>query len=94
MAAGVARSTAWRYAKSDEKFAARCQEAEDEALDAIANVLEEAARNGDTATGKWLLSRRRPGIYGDRVAMEHSGLDGGPLVINIRWEGDECGPSN
>jgi hypothetical protein len=30
-------------------------------------------------TRKWLLSKALPKIYGDRVAMEHTGKDGGPI---------------
>ena len=30
-------------------------------------------------TRKWLMARMSPRKYGDRVAMEHSGPDGGPI---------------
>ncbi len=30
---------------------------------------------------KWLLSKMMPKVYGDKVAQEHSGVDGGPINI-------------
>ena len=31
-------------------------------------------------TRKWAMSKMAPKKYGERVAMEHSGPDGGPIV--------------
>ena len=30
---------------------------------------------------KWRLARMRPQVYGDKVALEHSGKDGGPIQV-------------
>lgn len=38
-------------------------------------------------TRKWLMARMAPKKYGDRVGLEHSGPEGGPLVV--RWETDD-----
>lgn len=35
---------------------------------------------------KWLLSKLRPGVYGDRSAIEHSGPDGGPVATKVTIE--------
>lgn len=32
-------------------------------------------------TRKWTLARKRPKKYGDKVTQEHTGKDGGPIVI-------------
>lgn len=34
-------------------------------------------------TRKWLLARLARQLYGDRTALEHSGLGGAPLVITV-----------
>lgn len=35
-------------------------------------------------TRKWLLAKALPKIYGDKVAMEHAGKDGGPIEVAER----------
>ncbi len=34
-------------------------------------------------TARWLLSRRRPQVWGDKLSLEHSGKDGGPVVFTL-----------
>lgn len=41
---------------------------------------------------KWLMARMAPRRYGDKVAMEHTGPEGGPLSIQIVRYGDGDGP--
>jgi hypothetical protein len=33
-------------------------------------------------TRKWLMSKLAPKKYGEKITQEHSGVDGGPLVIS------------
>lgn len=35
-------------------------------------------------TRKWYLSKVLPKIYGDKIALEHGGKDGGPLVFEVK----------
>jgi hypothetical protein len=35
-------------------------------------------------TRKWMLSKALPKIFGDKVTQEHTGSDGGPLVVT--WQ--------
>lgn len=35
-------------------------------------------------TRKWLLSKALPKVFGDKVTQEHTGADGGPLVVT--WQ--------
>ena len=32
---------------------------------------------------KWSAGRKRPKVYGDKAAVEHSGPDGGPIVQRV-----------
>ncbi len=40
-------------------------------------------------TRKWYLSKLAPKRYGDRMAMEHGGVDGAPLTVQIVRYGDK-----
>jgi len=33
-------------------------------------------------TRKWLMARMAPKKYGDKITQEHTGQDGGPLVVS------------
>lgn len=37
---------------------------------------------------KWLASKMRPKVYGDKQAVEHTGEGGGPLTIEFRTVGE------
>ena len=37
-------------------------------------------------TARWFLSRRRPEVYGDKVALEHSGsVQSKPVTLKVVW---------
>ena len=38
---------------------------------------------------KWLLSKLAPKKYGDRLDTTHSGPDGGPVELAIRWASEK-----
>ena len=64
-------------------FAAKWDAAIEEAIDGIELAVTNASLQGDMATARWFLSRRRPQVYGDRMALEHQGKDGGPVVVTV-----------
>ena len=78
-------------------FASRYARARDKGYDAMAeeilDLADNAERDAETPqaihraklqvdTRKWLLSKMRPKVYGDRIATEVSGPDGGPVEMN------------
>ena len=67
-----------------QKEAHAFADAIEEAIDAIELAVTEAARGGDMQTARWFLSRRRPQVWGDKLAMEHSGKDGGPIQVDVQ----------
>ncbi len=85
--AGIARSTAYLRREKSSRFRAQWDEALEEALDSIELAVFTTARQGDMPTARWLLSRRRPQVYGDRVALEHTGPDGAPIfpTVEVIW---------
>ena len=58
-------------------------------------MLRQAAMNGDSATARWYLSRKRPEEFGDRLAVEHTGAGGGPiqtgLTVEVNWHDPDPG---
>ncbi len=81
--AGVTRTTVYRRRENVPAFDAKWDEAVETALDAIEIAVFTASISGDMQTARWLLSRRRPQVYGDRMALEHSGKDGGPIQVDV-----------
>ena len=82
--AGVARRTVYDRRDASPDFEANWNAAIETALDAIEIAVYTAALSGDMQTARWFLSRRRPQVYGDRMALEHSGKDGGPIQTDIQ----------
>ena len=80
--AGVQRTTVYERRNNNPEFAALWAEAEQDAIDAIELAVWNAViAEGDMQTGRWILSRRRPEKWGDKMALEHSGPDGGPIEV-------------
>ena len=82
-AAGITRIAAYLRRKKNATFSAKWDTAIEEAIDGIELAVTNASLQGDMATARWFLSRRRPHIYGDRMALEHQGKDGGPVVVTV-----------
>ena len=84
-----AESTVRLWATSDrDGFHARYTRAREFQMDALSEDLLEIADNAkadvqrsrlQVDTRKWLMSKIAPKRFGDRVAMEHTGRDGGPI---------------
>ena len=82
--AGVARRTVYDRRDASPTFTEKWDEVLEEAIDAIEIAVYTAALSGDMQTARWFLSRRRPQVYGDRMALEHSGKDGGPIQTDMK----------
>lgn len=88
-----ARSNIMHWLDVDPDFAAKYARARDIGLDERADALaEDIEIESDVARarlkldyGKWYLSKLAPKKYGERVATEHSGPDGGP----VKFDGGE-----
>ena len=81
---GVTRSTVYLRREKTPAFATKWDEALDEALSNIELAVTNAALEGDMQTARWLLSRRMPEKYGDKLSLEHSGKDGGPIQTDMK----------
>ena len=66
---GISRTAVYNAYKMDERFAARWDEAVETAIDAIELAVYNASLKGDAPTARWFLSRRRPEIWGYRIAV-------------------------
>ena len=85
-AAGVSRAGAYARREKSPKFAALWDAAIEEAIDAIELAVTTASLDGDMQTARWFLSRRRPEVYGDKVALEHSGsVQSEPVTLKVVW---------
>ena len=81
--AGVGRTTVYQRRERVDLFRTKWDQAIEEAIDGIELAVFSASLHGDMATARWFLSRRRPQVYGDRMALEHHGKDGGPVVFTL-----------
>lgn len=83
------RATVLRWMEADPGFAAKCARARELQADAIFEDLQEIADHGNpedvqraklrVSTMQWRAAKLAPKKYGDKVAMEHTGKDGGPI---------------
>ena len=90
--AGIARSTAYLRRKKSAAFCTKWDEAIEEAIGAIELAVVTKALKGDMQTARWFLSRRRPQVYGDKVALEHSGaVQLEPVKLEVEWHGTDEG---
>ena len=81
-AANLPRPTAYDWRASDPVFAAAWDTALDNALDEVEYVAWQLALSGDhPSSTHWVLSRRRPEVWGDKEKIEVTGADGGPVEV-------------
>jgi len=80
----------WLYAHEDlaQRYA-RARESQAEVLtDELIALADQATGENSNAqrlkvdTRKWIASKILPRKYGDRVGLEHSGPDGGPIEVS------------
>jgi hypothetical protein len=90
---GVRRQDFWRYVNGSEEAGTQYARAIQAASEPLAEeTLEIADDMGIPAdqkrvmvdTRKWLLSKRFPKKYGDKVDLTHAGPDGGAIVHEVR----------
>lgn len=65
----IARSSLIAWRKDDPAFAARCEAAREEGIDAIEDALMERGTANDTTAAIFLLKSWRRERYGDRLAV-------------------------
>jgi hypothetical protein len=68
-AAGVSRNTVYRWRIEDREFAARWDDAQEKAVDAVESVLYQKALSGDTICMIFYLKAHRP-IYRDKLNID------------------------
>lgn len=96
--AGVNPTTFLRWCHEHDELAneyARARQRQNEAIDdelrALAQqVTPENSRAIETKFRMltWIAGKRAPKAFGDRVGIEHSGKDGGPMRVQVEVVGD------
>ena len=82
-AAGIHRKTAYHRRKFVPSFREAWDAALDEALDAVELAVMRAGVEGtDMQTARWILSRRRPDVWGDKQDVTLRGADGGAIQVD------------
>jgi hypothetical protein len=75
----------WHTAKKYIQEYATVKEAYDDETERVADlavtVIIKAIREGDIATAKWYLTKKRKGDFGD--AIEVSGPGGGKIIVSV-----------
>ena len=83
---------------ADNTMAERYARARADSMDAIADDAMRIADDGELEADhkrimvdarKWFLSKLAPKKYGDRLDTTHSGPDGGPVELAIRWASEK-----
>ena len=81
-AVGVDRTTVYSRRNRNADFREAWDAALNEALDAIEFTVMSAGIDGtDLQTARWVLSRRRPDVWGDKADVTLTGPGGGPLQV-------------
>lgn len=81
--AGIDRTTLRRWRNEDKDLDAAVTVARDQGAEVLEDELVTRAMDGDTAALIFALKAYRRDKYGDKQQLEHTGKDGGPLVIQI-----------
>lgn len=72
-AAGIARHTAYKWRKTDEKFAEAWEQATVEVVEKLEASAYQRAMGGDTTLTIFLLKAARPERYRDQWTIRHDG---------------------
>jgi hypothetical protein len=79
--AGISEDSLARWLKRSADFADAIKKAESEAeRKHVANIVK-AADGGNWTASAWWLERRRSDDWGRRDRLEHTGAEGGPILI-------------
>ena len=87
--AGISTRTAYNRRNANSEFAELWEGAIKEALDALELAVYSGGMQGNLRAAMWFLSRRRPEVWGDRVALEHSGPEGERLTFTLKLGEEE-----
>ncbi len=87
--AGISRDTVYRWRRRSTRFAAAWDEALERALDRLETVAYRRAFEASDRLLMWILANRRPERWNVRQRVEHSGPDGGPIVVVTGVERDD-----
>jgi transposase-like protein len=79
--ARINRSTYYRWLDADEEFKKAVADAIEEGTDRLEDEAKRRAMKQSDTLIIFLLKARRPDKYKDRVENQHTGRDGGPIVI-------------
>jgi hypothetical protein len=79
----ISRTTLNRWRNEMPEFEAKVQAAREEGIDAVEDRLMTDAIDGNTTAQIFILKSWRRAKYGDKIAHEHTGEDGGPLKLII-----------
>jgi hypothetical protein len=77
----ICRQTYYRWRDEDEAFGMAVADAIEEGTDRLEDEAKRRAMKQSDTLIIFLLKARRPDKYKDRVEQQHTGKDGGPIVI-------------
>ena len=71
--AGISRPTAYRARHASESFRRDWDNAIEQSLDSVEQaVMRRAIEGTDMHTARWVLAKRRPDVWGDKVEHQHT----------------------
>ena len=76
-AAGITRQTVYRWREESETFLTDSDNAMQEALDGVEDAAFELAKQQDGPMQRFILSRRRPQVWGEKIELN------GQLDVNL-----------
>lgn len=87
--AGNEKEREWLAAEYARAMELRCDRLAEEALAVAHGATPETVQVArlDFDAKRWFLGKVQPKKYGDRVGLEHSGADGGPLKVQVELIG-------
>ncbi len=83
-AAGVTRWTVLAHARKDPEFAKAIEDAEISLVQVVEDALYKTAAGGNTTAQLFILMNRAPERWKDRRNLQHTGPDGGPILLEWR----------
>ena len=84
-AAGLGRSTVYRWRDEYEDFRLAWEEAIEDGIERLEDAAYQRALEGSDTLMIFLLKAKKPKIYSDRQRLEHTGADGAPLGLNVKF---------
>ena len=82
--AGVSRPTVIAHRKKDPEFAKAFDDAFETAIDKHEEIVFNASLEAkDVASAKWVLSKRRPSVYGERVEIKQEVVGDNSITIEF-----------